>query len=303
MTTLLKLFKILFTRAAFLYVLIYLLCSWLINSDVVKTGTVVRILNDLMPSAYQSLTAYEKPIPAKELESYIQYYAKVSSYFPQMPDAFGLLGYCYFRKGDQENALLSLRQAAALNRHFFWFHYNLGVLFYKTGQYELAVQAIKKSIETKPEMALIFLKTSRLYQHILLSQGKSNAEITQSLNDGYQKSFELLISSYDHLKDYKSMYQIASYAQTRNMENSGTFAFWAGLAQFRLKDYPTAAYFFNESIKKDPHDPQAFTYLALSLKNFGQEKLAETALLQAALLNKKYPSRDRTELTYGMQIY
>ncbi|OGW97729.1 MAG: hypothetical protein A2Z81_05135 [Omnitrophica WOR_2 bacterium GWA2_45_18] len=165
----------------------------------------ITVLNRLLPS-FVHLTGImdDQEVPdKKKLRGCIQYYEKVVLYMPQLAEAYGLLGFCYYHTGEKQKSLEAYKKAALLNPHFFWSHYNLGLIDYKEGRYSEAVESFQKALTTQPEVNIKIINTSMIYKQILLGSGHDHYDITTHLRNGYAAVRLLLILSYSELKALK----------------------------------------------------------------------------------------------------
>ncbi len=113
----------------------------LIDKEKYNQGVRVRTLNNLMPASYAPLIAVSykgEPMDSRQWRRYGNYYREVIRFYPDMAEAYALLGFCYFYRGHPDKARTFYEQAYQRDPRFFWFPYQLGVLAMKAGRYEEA---------------------------------------------------------------------------------------------------------------------------------------------------------------------
>jgi len=104
--------------------------------------------------------------------------------------AYGMLGFCYYHLGKHKEAVSFYRKALEINPYFFWFHYNLGVVYFKKGQYEQAAVSFKKAQDTVPKHNLKFIRASKVIYVPIVRENleKFSIPMRGQLMDGYRKS-------------------------------------------------------------------------------------------------------------------
>lgn len=130
----------------------------------------------------------------EDLSQYIQYYQKVVSLFPEMGEAYHILGYCYYYSGEYERSVSSYQKAIELKPELFWDYYNLGLILFKAGQFENAVPFFVKAVSFKPKEIMNQVVTSPAFRQIMASE-KFNLEMDMNLQKSYDSSYYLLAAS------------------------------------------------------------------------------------------------------------
>ena len=167
----------------------------------------IRRLNQVMPNSFNYLIAVEKigSVNPGDMVAYAFFYERLIHYFPDQADGWGMLGFCRFYAGDLPRARDAFEKAIALDGDFFWFHYNLGVLDYRTGRYKEALESFKKALSLDPQKTLDYILSSRIiYRSIMIDAKISFDEIRRRLNGGYQTASLLLKITKEHLKQKRS---------------------------------------------------------------------------------------------------
>ena len=116
------------------------------------------------------------------LRKFEVYFKMLIQQQPNRADAYGILGFFSYHLGKHGQAISSYKKAISINPDFFWYHYNLGVIYFRKGDYENAIEFLEKSIKTSPEKSLMFIFASKnLYLPIMAEY------LTKSDNDTYAK--------------------------------------------------------------------------------------------------------------------
>ena len=284
-----------FGRVILLYLLgfgaVYLLFS---HSEEIKKVSLAT-LDRLRPETVDYLTGfYQKryPFSAKKLEPFRFYYQKVTEYVPDRADAFGMLGFCSYYQGKQNQAVRAYQHAIELNPSFFWFYYNLGLIDFKSGRYQEAGELFKKSVTVDPQRTFLYIAASpRIYLPIVAELSPRDTRWDQlaraQLKNGYRDGYALLVLSQYHLKNFQGMIGYAHAAIEADLNQDGLFYFYSAVAAYELKQYPTTIYFLQEYISKNADNPEAYHYLGLALRDLGKEPLAAGAFKREEYLSQE----------------
>jgi len=164
----------------------------------------MKRLNQHIPESYAYLIEIARnpqEVDQTQLKAYQDYYKLLVEYMPYRGDAYGMLGFCNYHAGQPKKAVAAYKSAIIRQKDFFWFHYNLGVLYYKMGQYAKAAQSLEKALTIDQKETFQFILSSkRIYQPILLErQINKNQFVGQQMWEGYRDSCILLEESYHHM--------------------------------------------------------------------------------------------------------
>lgn len=161
----------------------------------------LRTLNRLMPPlsnlVKSSLT--QEPLDPKELAKYEFYYRKVTEYMPQNANGYYVQGYCLARMGKSEKAKEAYHKSIDRNPQFFWAHYNLALLYFKGGEYEQASASFTAALQTRPELSLKMILSSKVFQQLMLQTSNPGPMMTAHIKQAYADSQRLRGLS-EHLK-------------------------------------------------------------------------------------------------------
>lgn len=106
----------------------------------------------------------------------VKKYQEAIALYPRSDVAFGLMGYCYFKQGDESDALTALRKSIDLNPRNYLSRYNLVLALWAGGQKQDSMEELKT-----------LLKVQRQYQ-ASLKKDPQFSEIIQSKE--YQQIFQ-----------------------------------------------------------------------------------------------------------------
>lgn len=292
----------------FLYLIIFLLLQVLVDKNTIEKGVMGRALNEIKPSSYEyliKLSQGKASFDKNKIEKYAYYYKKVIRYQPKMGSAYGMLGFCYFHLGKHNEAVSSYIKALEINPYFFWFHYNLGLVYFKNSQYEQAALSFEKAKKAVPEHTLKFIRASKVIYAPIVRENleKFGKAMRGQLMNGYRDSQILLTLSYYHLKKYEGVLNEVSYALKSELERKEVFYYYAALALYKLKRYDHAAFFLKKSIKIEPRHTEAFHYLGLILRELGKQEAALMALKQAKILHETNGSFIKKIERIGLEVF
>ncbi len=253
----------------------------------VKTKAILTTLNQLMPDfdAFVKIRQ-NSSVPEETVRPYFNYYRKITHYFPTAAEAWGFLGYCYFLKGESNQAKLAYAKAAELNPEVFWFHYNLGVINFKSGLYKDAASAFIKAIRCDPRKTLLLMRFSKIYQDIMGTTSGENYVLEKDLKQAYLDCRRGIMLSYFQDKEYREVIKVVEKAGDLSSEDQDFF-YYAGLAAYNLNDFNQAAHFWYAYLKTHPKDPQTLFYLSEALRKLGKEKEAVFLSEEAVALSQQ----------------
>lgn len=148
----------------------------------------LRTLNRLMPplTALVETNRSSTQIDSELLEKYTFYYRKVADYLPNNPNATFMLGYCLALGDDTGPAIKALEDSIAGNPHYFWAHYNLGVMQLRHGDFAKAEEAFQEALAVNPTTTVKIIFSSKVFQQLLAQVADPQAIIPPGLKAGYQ---------------------------------------------------------------------------------------------------------------------
>jgi tetratricopeptide (TPR) repeat protein len=143
-----------------------------------------------------------------KLMNCVNYHQAVAHFFPfQKAEAYGMLGFCYERLGQDPQAVASYQQAIALNPDYFWPYYNLGVIFYRQAQYSKAGDYLTQGLKLDPIKTIVLLSRSKVYNDVNLSGQRAVSDYFQGLQEGRREAYLLMMDSLLHQQSGSTMEQ------------------------------------------------------------------------------------------------
>lgn len=171
------------------------------NFEAMYNQAKLKTLNRLMPPLEELVRSgvQGQALTPSDLDAYRFYYGKVSEYMPANANAHYVRAYCLILEGRTELAVEAFGHSIELNPHFFWSHYNLGLIHLKNEQPDLAAESFRKALEAKPDVSLKIMLSSKVFQQLLLQLPNSGEVLTKNIKRGYADTQKLLALS-EHLK-------------------------------------------------------------------------------------------------------
>lgn len=144
--------------------------SWLIQErDKTYLNAKYIELSERMPSLeylVKFMFGVDRAHP-ESLRDYLPYYQLIINYFPDTSEAYGMLGYCYFYLGEINKSEEMFFKARALNKDYFWYSFNLGIIHAKLNHIKEADLYFQEAREMD---AGLFQKTLNLLAHSSIFQ-------------------------------------------------------------------------------------------------------------------------------------
>lgn len=285
-SSVISLLKFIGSRTVLVYVALFLVSLALVDFKEIRNRMNIRTLNDNMPASFAVLIKLGEDASSvkpdeKVLHEYINYFEKVVHFFPKMAEAHGMLGVSYFYLGDMKKALSSVQKAAVLNSHFFWFHYNLGVIYFANGDYGQSAQVLAQARQLRPQIALLVIKQSTEYQRVLHGVTNLGDIIMAKLKSGYSDTYRLLVLSHLKRQEYADAIRYAQEAISLGLNYKEMFLFYIAQASYELKHYESSVKLLKEALTIDPQYSEAVQLLGQTLKAMQQDQMAEELLTRA----------------------
>lgn len=294
--------KSIFFRGWLLYAAVILIFLALYNEKDTMRAIKLKTLNRLRPLPIY-LVQYIKgtgEFEALEADKFLYYYKTVNEYIPGRADVYGMLGFSYAHLNKKEKAVEYLSKSIEKNPYFFWNYYNLGAVYYNTGEYAQAAAYFEQALTIPKEASIKYAFSSIVYQHLIDgAMYESMQDFVDDVRADYEKTYINLILCNLRLKDYKNMLAIANYAIKLNIEDAWVFYYYAGVASFELRDFKGAITALRASINLMPTNAKAYEYLESTLRIIGDEQTAQ----QIQAIGKRSARFEDPALTEKEKIY
>ncbi len=173
-----------------------------VEQQKVKNKAMLITINHYRPDLSQWKNFFaQNALPDKSfLNDSVQYYQTIVSYFPQMAQAQHMLGVCYYFLGETQTAIVNQQKAIALEPRFFWAWYDLGLIYYRQGEFAKSAEIFRRALSVSPAETVKIIESSRIFNEILQSVGLADVINAQSLEQGYADAARLLKASISRLQ-------------------------------------------------------------------------------------------------------
>lgn len=285
--------KFILTRSFLFYLFCFVLIWQILDYHQLMNNAVPQTLSRLTPPMdyFSDFVDRSDHYDRFKLMNCVNYHQAVADFFVfQRAEAYGMLGFCYERLGQEPQAVSSYRQAIALNPDYFWPYYDLGVIYYRQARYAQAGKYFEQAIEQAPIKTFILLSRSKVYNDVRLSQQGGPYDFLQGLKQGQIKAYILLMDSLFKSQAYDQLWKTSFYGIKEGLDTQGIFYYYAGLAAFYQKSYKQAFELFQMAIQDGPDNADAFMYMGMCLHLANKDELAQIMMKKAALLHEEQGS-------------
>lgn len=121
------------------------------------------------------------------------YYQMANQLLPDIDSAHYLLGYCEYYRGNLDEALAQYKRSIDLDPYFFWSYYNLGVIYFRQGDFLNSAEVLSRAFSLKNEITLGVLHQNPFYQQIWRYIDDPGPILESNLSEG-QKDAALLLA-------------------------------------------------------------------------------------------------------------
>jgi len=230
-----------------------------------------------------SITKPQKEFPHRYIrgnpKGYLNYYEKLLEFYPDLKDSYAILGFLYYHLKEYNQAILNYGEAIKANPMLFWSYYNLGVLFFEKGQFDLSAQYLQKAVSLDPNESIKILRTTGVYYQIWQQDVDIQEVVLNNLKSGYQSSFILLALNYNQMGKFQEMLNITNIAIRSNFDSMESFYYMGGFASYKLESYEQAIDMFTNYVELNPDSDGAHYYLDLSIRQIGKRE-KDTSVLR-----------------------
>ena len=211
LSRILELLRRLKTRVVIVYIVCFILILPFFVYSKFKSNAVEQTMSRLVPR-----THYFKEFiyPKDHFDEYnlrlcINYHKRVAEFFPfQKAEAYGMLGFCYERLGNTDQSINYYQRSLEVVPYYFWPNYNLGIIYFKKGQYEKAFTNFKEALGKDLKTNMMLLSRSKVYNDVRVSDPGDYNFLT-GLIQARQTTYIYLMQSLLKLGRYQDLYQSA----------------------------------------------------------------------------------------------
>lgn len=173
-----------------------------VQRDQVKNKAMLITINHYRPdlSQWENYFANKTPPSKSFLNDSVRYYETISQYAPQIAETYHLMAVCHDLLGDKDKALANQSKAVNLESHYFTALYNLGILYYRRGEYSKSAEAFGMALKTRPTDTAKFLSSSRILIEIIRSIESTDVLTPKVIQDGYHEAAQMLQASIKRLR-------------------------------------------------------------------------------------------------------
>lgn len=175
-----KILKSIYSRVGILYVMALLIFYQGTDLYMMK----VKTINHVVPQSMSDKVKFSlKPNfnNVEEIQQSIRYHKTVVNIIPDSWADWGFLGFFYFFNNDNVRAKACFLKADSREKDFFWYSYNLGVIYLKEEQYALADKYFSKALSVSFPRTLELMQVYKAYNMLLPTAIKSGYDIELGL--------------------------------------------------------------------------------------------------------------------------
>src|SRR3989338_9942880 len=234
----------------------------------VKEKATIKELNLWMPTTFSAIYACIKD-PSLMMSgisvTYTDYYKKVAEAMPGLPDALAMYGFILYHDGEIDEAIQYYQKAVEHGSFVFWYPYNLGVIYFNRQEYAMAEVMFELALKADPVHTIKFIYASKIYQQIITSTKDFDYSLDNSIREGYQNAYRMLVLAQMEQKKYPQAVLSAQRAMQSGFEDNGFFLYYQGRASLEAGEFQKASQFLAERIRRKPKNAEAFRYLGITL--------------------------------------
>ena len=298
--------RFIFTRAIVLYLACFFLIWRILDYNQLIDNAVNQTMSRLTPPMDYFAEFVDKGDHYNrfKLMNCINYHQAVAHFFPyQKAEAYGMLGFCYERLGQQSQAVTSYQQAISLNPDYFWPYYNLGVIFYQKEKFSQAVDYLSQGLEQIPIKTVFLLSRSKVYNDVNLSKKEGPSDYLQSLKQGRREAYILMMDSLYKTGSYDRLWKAATEGLKEDLDTQGVFYYYAAVACFHQKSYKQAIELLQIALQIDPQNADALMYMGMCFKIANKIDTAQLFINKATQLQQQGNSVIEEHLNCSVRFF
>ena len=198
-------YKVLFSRFFIVILGIIIIIHSYVNFESIQNTGKISVLNRLRPNNIDLLvlSEKEKTLTSDQLHAYNNYLEYISYYMPSRSDAYGLRGLLHYHMNKSSIAIKYYHKAIQLNPYFFWYYYNLSIIYYEEGEYKKSALLLSQALKLPPVSTLrSIIQSQKVYViiHKLYTGERTGIMLENELKQGYKDAKILLLKNYLKLK-------------------------------------------------------------------------------------------------------
>ena len=116
---------------------------------------------------------------------------------PDRVDAYSLLGFCHYQLGNFEKAKSYYKAAVQMQPAFFWSNYNLGLIYFREGKYDRAIEWLQKALSSNLNATLEFIQSSAQIYMPLVQKNLADYHVSpvDQLQQAYKDCYIVFVLS------------------------------------------------------------------------------------------------------------
>lgn len=238
----------------------------------------LRALNRIMPPIHH-LFSDKYPISRNKWEDYRYYYEKANSYVPEMPNAYGMVGFSHYQLGNISKAIEAYRKSTDLNPNFFWSHYNLGVLYFKDGKFKKAQRAFEAAYGVEMERSMASMLMSIVYHQIIVTNNLTHEQLAVNLAKGKEWAAIMQLQCLEKQNKIDELFVRSNFFIKSGTHLNGAALYFAGLAAMKAGDADLASKYFRKALEVNSNIQEAYNELQIIMNStaFFRKKEARDA--------------------------
>lgn len=198
-------------RAGLLYLIVGLFLISVIDQKRLKLKSLdeLKCSMDYLVLFSDGLAEFQK----KRFQEQIRYYERLHALIPGNAEVNGILGFCYYwYSKDVPKAIRCLEAARKGNPYYFWYPYNLGMIYFENRDYQKAIACLSAALQTDPRLSRETFRRSYILKNFddplknvdgLPDLRKSNLEqmLQNHIEEARKNAHRMLIVSYQKIKN------------------------------------------------------------------------------------------------------
>jgi tetratricopeptide (TPR) repeat protein len=170
-----------------------ILSSLITEREKLERRAKVITLNHEIPEFGGLVQFIEDPSQQSSLESYIQYYSALTNVFPDLAEGHAVLGFCYFYSAKKDSAIEEYKRAVELKPSFFYFYYDLALIYLDRANYYAAHELFKKALACDVKQTLGTILSSKTFLQLMGGMSEDEKKKMLGLQEDYRKASEYLV--------------------------------------------------------------------------------------------------------------